>query len=1835
MKSKFAFRSLAFASTVLIATFAHAQSTLTWDANGGSADQTDGGGVWLTAGQWWNGTTNVSWASGDNAIFGNGGTGGAVTLASPTTIGSLTFNSFTGTYTLGTAAQTITLNSGITMNSGAGAATIISPITLGAAQSWLNNSSSLLNVGTGAITNGGFLLTVGGSGNTSISSVIGGTGGLTKQDGGILTLSGANTFSGQLTVANGTLSIASINNASANGTLGNSASAVILGSSGNTGTLQFTGAGLGESSKGFTVATGGTGSFDVSLASGSLNLSTAVGGSGNLLKVGAGALTLRGNNNYSGTTTINGGSLTIGYGGTSGALNTGSAISVGEGAIFAVNRSDTVTQGSQFSTAAISGAGGFAQIGTGTTVLNAANTYTGGTTISRGTLSISAANHLGGASGDLNFNGGRLQITGTALNSFTSLGRTIVFNEKPVGLDINAASNTFTFDQALPSGGISLTGAGTVAFQNSVSALTLNVPSGTVTYSGAGIGNGSDARSLTKIGAGTQALQSNNTFTGTTTINAGELNLSGTAGRLSGTTALNLNGGTLNFTNTAAGVDRLNDTATITSNGGIIRTTNNTGANIYSETFGGVTLQSGQTTFLHGNDYTASAGSQTLSFNSLIRTGASNTSTVVFTAFTNGPSATKNIMINSAIASATPTGQIIAPWFFTGAGALTVMNDYGVYDSSGRVTPANIAGSAQTTWTTAANAYTMSANQTLSETRTITALRSATGSGGTLTLASGANLETYGLLTGSQTLAVNAGTGGVMTTPTGGGNLFITTGGNNITVAAPINDNSGALTLVKSGANNLTLSSTTSNFTGGTVINAGTVTITAATNLGAVGSRNVTFAGTGTLVTGTNSLDTLNVNSAATATLSSNTTFTTTNGTGTISSVGNTLSLGNAGGFTGNVFKRDNGTVQFASLGDGGALQFGGGTGDGGQTVTATLTGGTSATTWNTRIVEFIPRPLNWSPRDMVLNNNNTSAAHTLTISTNLLNNSDRDHNFRLGGSNIGNNTFAGVIGNSTYGYKYDGVFSGANNNASTGLLSLQKNDAGTWVLGDANTYTGSTTINAGTLQVSSLANGGSASSLGASSNAAGSLILNGGMLRYTGAAASTDRGFTLSASSSIDASGTGAINFTNTATPAYGAANTARGLTLTGTNTGNNTLAATLANNGTGVNTLTKSGIGTWVLSGNNSFTGTTTLTGGGTLVLDFSSQNSSKLSDTSALTIGAGAGNIILRGGTHVEAVGGITSGSSNSNVGGHTSITRDGGSAKIALGVITRQQNTFNTISIGGDDIATTTSTNVNGILSGGITVGSNWAKNDGSGNIIALTAGDYTTLPTGGALTGTTNYQLTGSLTRSAATTLNSLRIVGDDEDQTLNMGSFNLNPSMLANAAAAIKDANKYVGDSATGGILYAGGGNNNYTITGTGILSAQNSGQELIINTFQGTLNVDMVLATGSNGLVKTGAGTLVLSKAGTYTGTTHINQGTMRLTNASGAGTTGGITVHNGGALELANDISVAAKATNIRGTGISNAGALRNLSGDNSYAGAITIGAGGARINSESGTMTLTGGVVTSVLNDVTFGGAGDTIASTTAISGAGGLAKDGAGRLTLSTTNTYTGSTIISGGVLELAGTGSINSSSGITVGSAGRLVYNSSTALSAPLTISAGGTLSGSGSIGVDLGLSSINSVLSPGNSPGIQPYGVSQTWSAFTYEWELNEWTTAAAGTNFDQIAITGNLSLTGSSTGSYVLNVLSLTALNEAGNVPNFAESSRSWEILTTTGTIIGFDASYWEINTDGFLSTPAWQGDWSLALNGSDNALVLSFTAIPEPSVTLLGGLGALALLRRRRRVS
>ena len=164
-----------------------------------------------------------------------------------------------------------------------------------------------------------------------------------------------------------------------------------------------------------------------------------------------------------------------------------------------------------------------------------------------------------------------------------------------------------------------------------------------------------------------------------------------------------------------------------------------------------------------------------------------------------------------------------------------------------------------------------------------------------------------------------------------------------------------------------------------------------------------------------------------------------------------------------------------------------------------------------------------------------------------------------LKGTNTGANSIAGAIGDN-----------------GTVLTNITKSGTGTWALNGANGYTGATAIAGGVLRANTLANGATVSSIGASTNAAANLFINGGTLRYTGPATSTDRAFTVGAAgATLDASGTGAVTFTDTAATVLDGTDTARTITFTGTNTDANSLGAILGDNGAGATSVVKNGAG------------------------------------------------------------------------------------------------------------------------------------------------------------------------------------------------------------------------------------------------------------------------------------------------------------------------------------------------------------------------------------------------------------------------------------------------------------------------------------------------------------------------------------------------------------------------------------------------------------------------------------------------------------------------------------
>ncbi len=465
-------------------------AVVTWDANGATANQTDGAGAWLDANKWWTGSANTDWTSGDDAVFGNGGTGGAVTLASPTTVNSLTFNTFGGTYTLGSAGQTITLNNGITKNAGSGVVTIASPITLGGDQTWTNNSTNALTINTPGIDTAGFNLTIDGSGTTMLAVVnqapisISGSGGLIKNGSGLLVWGGDNSsfFTGTTTINGGVVRVRS---------------PATLGS----GNLVLNGGVIEHYwSDDFTRSLGdGAGQVQI------------LGGASGFSENGATGMTV----NIAGVTELVWGSAYFNPSTFILQANTaqaGSSLTFAEGLDLNGNaRTIAVNATTQGTWATITGvirntagtAASLTKAGPGILILNAssANTYDGGTTISAGTLRFMKTNLMPAVGEVAVQDGATLSVAVGGTGQWTT------------GL-----SGEGTIGGLLA--GLGGQAGGTVSYSGNVM-LGFHV-SGTQTYSG-DIADVGDSLGIVVSNTGTIALTGNNSYTGQTLVLGGTL----------------------------------------------------------------------------------------------------------------------------------------------------------------------------------------------------------------------------------------------------------------------------------------------------------------------------------------------------------------------------------------------------------------------------------------------------------------------------------------------------------------------------------------------------------------------------------------------------------------------------------------------------------------------------------------------------------------------------------------------------------------------------------------------------------------------------------------------------------------------------------------------------------------------------------------------------------------------------------------------------------------------------------------------------------------------------------------------------------------------------------------------------------------------------------------------------------------------------------------------------------------------------------------------------------------------------------------------------------------
>ncbi|MFM8496405.1 MAG: beta strand repeat-containing protein, partial [Planctomycetia bacterium] len=309
--------------------------------------------------------------------------------------------------------------------------------------------------------------------NNTYSGTMSGAGALVKNASNVLSITGANTYSGATTLNAGTLQIGD------GGTTGSlSTSSAIGGSAG--ATLAF--------ARSDTVTSG-------------THFASTIGGSINVSQMGSGTLVLNGANTYTGTTSVNAGTLQIGANGVTGSLSTSSVITGSAGARLAFARSDTVTQGTHFRSV-IGGAMDVAQVGSGTLVLNGANTYTGTTRIVAGSLSIGGASALQSSTLDLNAaDAGTISSIGqdSTLGGLTG-SRNLDMRTRTLSIGNNNQSTTYS--GTLSNGGLTKVGSGTLTLT------AANAYAGTTSISGGVLQVGDGTNATARVGTGTLAVGS-------------------------------------------------------------------------------------------------------------------------------------------------------------------------------------------------------------------------------------------------------------------------------------------------------------------------------------------------------------------------------------------------------------------------------------------------------------------------------------------------------------------------------------------------------------------------------------------------------------------------------------------------------------------------------------------------------------------------------------------------------------------------------------------------------------------------------------------------------------------------------------------------------------------------------------------------------------------------------------------------------------------------------------------------------------------------------------------------------------------------------------------------------------------------------------------------------------------------------------------------------------------------------------------------------------------------------------------------------------------------------
>jgi fibronectin-binding autotransporter adhesin len=1416
-------------------------ATYFWDADGSSTGNSllgaglGGSGTWDTSTpNWWNGATaDLAWPNlvspGDTAIFG--GSAGTVTLGSALNANGLTFA--VSDYTLtGAGANNLTLT---------GATPTITVLNTGD-QATINTNISLAANAT-----------FGGAGNLKLGGVISGLGfSITKTGTGAVTLSGANDFTGGLTLNAGTV-VAT--NAAAMGTGALTLKGGVLQLAGDAGTP------FGNS----TVVQGNT-----QITTDTITATTGVTHTLGTLSIGAQTLAINGGSHVTtgtqgltfGDVTVTGNAVFSVYkpttaSGTATTLLTLGALDNG-GNTPTFNGTGDVAQ-----TGVWSGAGGVLLNGAGTLTLNQANSFTGPLTIQNGTVV---------ATGNAQDAGALALGAGTGASAISLINGTLRLAYAP-GTNVDFTRGGTTGNMTVNGSSTLIAGAASPGAGNTYTLGALSIGNSRLTISGGPNVNGGTAGVV---------------FGAVTVTGPSVFTVNNPA--LGGTTLLSLGA----VTNGANSV-------TFTGNGNVIQTgiwgTAATAGVVYagsgslllnqSNAFPALTMAGG-TVIADSNAAALGGGTLTLTAGNLRLTGAPNTP-IGFG---------RNTTINGAVTITGDVNATVDP-LDPNAG---IANTYTLGTLSIGAQQLTLARTANVTSGTSGvvfGATTLTASGTTLD----------IGAGSNLTLgAIGGSFNVIKNGAGTLTLVGPTSTRAASTSFLNAGTIVQTGAGGIGTVAALLNLAGGTLDLASDTSTlaypttvrgNVTiLSDATAGGAGAGVVHTlGTLTSLGANTITVGKGANVT-SGTAELKFGvatTNAATTFSVGAGAKLTLNStlaNGGFTTTfggagdatvtgiisGGGGLISNLGGTLTLTAANTFTGNA-TINSGTVVLGNVASLGPV----------ATTTLTMNGGTL----NLAAVGSTMLGLSGSASSNIISGGAATltvnpVANSTSVFAGTIGGGSGTLNVTVGGTNNGggaltlggNNTYAGTTlltsgrlnlnasgsaGNSAIGTGLLSITSGIIDNTSGADVTLATNN--TVTIGGNFSFGGTGNLNLGTGPATNGGNPRVITLLGTSGK-----TLTFGTLADSAPAVNTFNTFPGSNSKV-------AMGVLNLGPTAGG---------TTGIN-GNSEIAIT-----GGINpTLLSSAFfytnsGTLTLSGASTYTGLTTINAG-RIILDASTIPASLVSGN-ALTLGGGAFVFKGDGNATGQTLGTVTvsAGASSLQVVGGAAVT----GSTLTLGALTTTANNgLLNINLSGNLPAVTTSTGNSAndnlfsargavtVTTGGTT---EFATRNASNQLVQYT-GQTDFVPTGSV--ATTNYKLSGDgqVTAVGGESMNSLRLTTAGAPASLDL---NGKPLTLTSGGLLFVGADNYeIKDVATGGSLKSN--------------TATNS--DLIVQNFgTGALTISARIAPGAGTSVVTvgGTGVTIFSGDNTYTGATLVGGGatlSIGANNALGAAASaGGLTLNN-----------------------------------------------------------------------------------------------------------------------------------------------------------------------------------------------------------------------------------------------------------------------------------------------------------------------------------------------------